>query len=217
MRASHELQARARHCDKSERSDMNDAEVTSTSLKGPSFWQWVRLNTELGSLSFGGSGRILLFQNALVDDKKWLSETEFREGVTLSAVFPGPNLTNLSIYFGYRFVGFFGTFVALLGLSLPGAFVALAINAGVNLDNRHVIWIFQGFSLASIVLFSMFVLRLGQGLPEGAIAGSKVRFTKLFCRVLVALAIGAANLMSVPLLWILVLGIAACLAVEFLL
>jgi chromate transporter len=191
-------------------------QAQTTKVTRPTFWQWVRLNFELGALSFGGSGRILLFQNAMVDDKKWVSESEFREGVTLSAVFPGPNLINLSIYFGYRFVGFFGALIAMLGLSLPGAFFALAINAGVNLDNRHVIWIFQGFSLASIVLFSMFVIRLGQGLPEGTRAGSRVAKTKLILRVLVALGIGCANLMSLPLVWILLVGMAACFLVEFL-
>jgi chromate transporter len=176
----------------------------------PTFFDWFWLNLKIGALSFGGSGRILLYQDAVVKDREWMTEEEFKEVLTLAMVFPGPNLVNLSMYLGRRLVGLGAGAAGVLGLGVPGAFVALAIVGVVSLADRNVAWIFQGFSLGSVALFVLFVWRLVSGLTARAPSA-----TKLVARALIAVGVGIASLLLVPLPIIIFAAIGVCLAVEF--
>ena len=89
---------------------------------------WLRVNLAIGTLSFGSASRIVLYEEAVVRERGWLTPEEFAEVLTVAQLLPGPNLVNLSAYLGYRLVGPLGTVVGVLCFCLPGAALAVALS-----------------------------------------------------------------------------------------
>lgn len=173
---------------------------------------WVLLNLEIGALSFGGAGRILLFQEAVVDKNEWLSDDDFQNIMTVSQVLPGANLLNLSIQLGLTLNGPLGAFLGLMALGIPGALVALGIVSALDLDSVDVRRLFQGFSLASVMLFTVFIARLYQGIHRRN--GHAVSQLKFLCRLTIAAIVALCSSFDVPLQWTLLLGIGLGFLVE---
>ena len=63
--------------------------------------------------SFGGA--IYWTRRALVERKRWLTEQEFVELLTLGQLLPGPNVLNLTVMVGYRFSGWTGAAAGVAG------------------------------------------------------------------------------------------------------
>jgi chromate transporter len=68
-----------------------------------------------------GQGRAAYFHDELVRKHKWATDHEFLEGLTVGTVMPGPNVTNLSVYFGQRLGGVAGALLGTCAVVLPGA------------------------------------------------------------------------------------------------
>lgn len=69
---------------------------------------------QVGLSGFGG---VLPFaRRMLVDDKRWLSASEFNSLLGLCQFLPGPNVVNMSVCLGARFHGAIGALAATLGL-----------------------------------------------------------------------------------------------------
>jgi len=86
----------------------------------------------LGFLIVGmqGFGGVLPFaRRMLVEQRRWLSEREFIEVLSLSQFLPGPNIVNVSIIVGSRFRGLSGSLAASLGLMLMPFLIVLALAA----------------------------------------------------------------------------------------
>src|SRR5260370_9878606 len=86
----------------------------------------------LGFLMIGlqGFGGVLPFAHRmLVEQRRWLSEREFIEVLSLSQFLPGPNIVNVSIIVGSRFRGASGSLAAVLGLMLMPFLIVLALAA----------------------------------------------------------------------------------------
>ena len=82
---------------------------------------------KVGVSGFGG---VLPFaRRMLVDQRKWLTEAEFNEVLSLGQFLPGPNIVNVSIMVGRRFQGAGGSLCATLGLMLLPLAVILALAA----------------------------------------------------------------------------------------
>src|SRR5204862_7756831 len=84
----------------------------------------------LGTFGFGGPIALVGYMHRdLVEQRKWISEADYREGLALSQLAPGPLAAQLAIYLGfvhYRVPG-----AALVGLAfvLPSFFMVIAIGA----------------------------------------------------------------------------------------
>src|SRR6185312_2901356 len=75
-------------------------------------------------------GGVLPFaRRMLVEQRRWLSEREFIEVLSLSQFLPGPNIVNVSIIVGSRFRGLSGSLAASLGLMLMPFLIVLALAA----------------------------------------------------------------------------------------
>jgi chromate transporter len=86
----------------------------------------------LGFLIVGmqGFGGVLPFaRRMLIEQRRWLSEREFIEVLSLSQFLPGPNIVNVSIIVGSRFRGASGSVAAVLGLMLMPFLIVLALAA----------------------------------------------------------------------------------------
>jgi chromate transporter len=178
----------------------------------PSLREWIVISARIGALSFGGSGRLLLYQEAVVDQKKWLSEEEFREILTVAQVFPGPNLVNLAAWLGYQLGGFSWALWGVALLALPGAFVIIGIVSALSIHDPHVKSVFEGFSLASVAIFSIFIWRLLGGLSSALPTKKSLRYV---ARIVVMAGVCAASLGGWPLMWVLGLGLGIATLLEF--
>src|SRR3954462_3688903 len=78
----------------------------------------------IGASGFGGVNYWV--RRILVQEKRWITDREYLEGLALRQILPGPNVYNLTVMIGYRFGGVAGAFAAvggLLGVPLAGLLV----------------------------------------------------------------------------------------------
>ena len=68
----------------------------------------------IGASGFGGVNFWL--RRILIQEKGWVTDEEYLEGLAVGQILPGPNVYNLSFMLGYRFCGLRGGFAAVAGL-----------------------------------------------------------------------------------------------------
>ncbi|SDF77382.1 chromate transporter [Chitinophaga filiformis] len=75
---------------------------------------------KLGSLGFGGPVALTGYMHRdLVEKRKWISEEDYREGLALAQLAPGPLAAQLGIYMGYVHYSVLGATLAGLAFILP--------------------------------------------------------------------------------------------------
>ena len=68
--------------------------------------QMVGYALKLGTIGFGGPVALIGYMHRdLVERRKWISEAEYKEGLTLAQLMPGPLAAQLAIYLGYVHYG----------------------------------------------------------------------------------------------------------------
>ena len=83
---------------------------------------------KLGTWGFGGPVALVGYMyRDLVEDKKWISDEEYKEGLALSQLAPGPLAAQLSIYLGYVHYRILGATLVGLAFVLPSFLMVLAI------------------------------------------------------------------------------------------
>ncbi len=186
------------------------------SIRRVSARQWALLNLKIGGLSFGGSSRMLMYQDAVVREHQWVTPDEFAEYLTVAQILPGPNLINMSVYLGYRLCGPLGTVLGLLGLALPGSVLAVIVAASLPLDQPDLNEILRGVSIGSFAMMSIFLWNLSKGMRRTRLPKVNVPARKLALRIALAAAVGGLSLAGVPLHGLIAGGAVVCIAVEFL-
>src|SRR5262249_20052314 len=84
----------------------------------------------LGSLGFGGPVALVGFmQRDLVEDRRWISEKDFKEGLALAQLAPGPLAAQLATYLGWVHHGFIGATAISFAFIIPSFLMVLAISA----------------------------------------------------------------------------------------
>jgi chromate transporter len=63
----------------------------------------------------------------LVDDRRWLTDPQFTELLSLGQTLPGPNVLNLSVIIGARFHGWRGSLIAAFGLMAAPLVIVLSL------------------------------------------------------------------------------------------
>ena len=82
----------------------------------------------IGLTSVGGGRHAFLF-DALVVRRRWVTNEEFVQDLTLSQVLPGPTFSNIAVALGFRLGGWRGALWGGVALVLPGALILLALSA----------------------------------------------------------------------------------------
>jgi chromate transporter len=84
----------------------------------------------LGSLGFGGPVALVGYmQRDLVDDRRWISEKDFKEGLALAQLAPGPLAAQLAIYLGWVHHGWIGATLVSFAFILPSFLMVLGLSA----------------------------------------------------------------------------------------
>ena len=75
---------------------------------------------KLGTTGFGGPVALVGYMHRdLVEERKWISEEEYKEGLALAQLAPGPLAAQLGIYLGYVHHGVLGATLSGLAFVLP--------------------------------------------------------------------------------------------------
>jgi chromate transporter len=82
----------------------------------------------LGTIGFGGPVALVGYMHRdLVEQKKWISESEFKEGMTLAQLMPGPLAAQLAIYLGFVHHGVLGATAVGTAFVLPSFVMVVAL------------------------------------------------------------------------------------------
>jgi chromate transporter len=82
----------------------------------------------LGTIGFGGPVALVGYMyRDLVEQRKWISEAEFKEGLTLAQLMPGPLAAQLAIYLGYVHYGVFGATLVGVAFVIPSFLIVVAL------------------------------------------------------------------------------------------
>ncbi|MBL7922272.1 MAG: chromate transporter [Bacteroidia bacterium] len=83
---------------------------------------------KLGTVGFGGPVALVGYMNRdLVEDKKWITEEDYKEGLALAQLAPGPLAAQLSIYLGYVHYKILGATLVGLAFVIPSFIMVLGI------------------------------------------------------------------------------------------
>ncbi|MGZ3940063.1 MAG: chromate transporter [Flavisolibacter sp.] len=83
---------------------------------------------KLGTIGFGGPPALVNYMyRDLVEETKWISKEDYKEGMALSQLAPGPLAAQLAIYLGYVHYRIIGATLAGIAFVLPSFLMVLAL------------------------------------------------------------------------------------------
>jgi len=115
---------------------MSDSELEKQPASPPTFLQIALAFNKVSMVSFGG-GLTAFARNILVDEKKWLTDEDFLQALSVCQILPGPNTINLATFLGSRLLGWRGSLAALTGLLLIPFLIVLGVTM-LYFDNHEV-------------------------------------------------------------------------------
>ena len=91
-------------------------------------WQLTRYFLRLGALGFGGPVALVGYMHRdLVERRGWITEADYKEGLALAQIAPGPLAAQLAIYLGYVHYRVLGATAAGFAFVLPSFLMVLAL------------------------------------------------------------------------------------------
>jgi chromate transporter len=83
---------------------------------------------KLGTIGFGGPVALVGYMHRdLVENRKWIEDEDYKEGLALAQLAPGPLAAQLSIYLGYVHYRILGATLAGLAFVLPSFIMVLGL------------------------------------------------------------------------------------------
>src|SRR5262249_7330553 len=111
-------------------SSASEVEVSTPQPAAYTLWQLVRYMLGLGTWGFGGPVALVGYMyRDLVEKRHWISESDYKEGLTLAQLMPGPLAAQLAIYLGFVHYRVLGATLVGLAFVLPSFFMVVAIGA----------------------------------------------------------------------------------------
>ena len=103
--------------------------MTESDIRAPyTLWQLVLYMLRLGSLGFGGPVALVGYMHRdLVEERKWISPEDYKEGLALAQLAPGPLAAQLGIYMGYVHYRVLGATLAGLAFVIPSFLMVVAL------------------------------------------------------------------------------------------
>lgn len=154
---------------------------------------------KLGTWGFGGPVALVGYMHRdLVDDKKWISEEDYREGLALSQLAPGPLAAQLAIYIGFVHYRVLGATLAGVAFVIPSFLMVLGIGYAYvsygGLPWMQAIFYSVGAAVIGIIAISSFRLTT-----------KSIGKDKLLWMIFLALAI-TTFITEQEILWLILLG-----------
>jgi chromate transporter len=160
----------------------------------PTVWGLFLIFSQIGLTSFGG-GLSGWFLRAFVEERKWLSEDEFLNGVSLCQALPGINSKNQAIWIGYRLLGWRGAVAGFAGIIIPPAIFIVLL--GVLFSSL------SGFRITQLAMDGATAAAIGLSLSMGIKTARRVQRSLFPITVLIATFL-FVGVFRWPLLWVLI-------------
>jgi chromate transporter len=158
-------------------------------------------------VALSGFGGVLAWaQRMVVEDRRWLSNREFLDLLSLCQFLPGPNIVNVSIALGARFQGPLGSIAAFSGLMIAPVVIVLLLGAlyATYGQTELVRGAFTGIAAAAAGLALSMGVKLALSYRHGRIG-----------LVFGALAFGAVGILHLPLAEVLLVLAPVSIAVAW--
>ncbi|TKB97805.1 chromate transporter [Pedobacter cryophilus] len=118
---------------------------------------------KLGTWGFGGPVALVGYMHRdLVENKKWLTEEEYKEGLALAQLAPGPLAAQLGIYIGFVHYRYLGATLVGLAFVIP-SFIIVVLLGMVYKIYSGLFWmqaVFYGVSAAVIGIITLSAYKL---------------------------------------------------------
>jgi chromate transporter len=123
--------------------------------------------TQIALTSFGG-GLSAWMLRVFVQERKWISERDFLNGLSLSQALPGVNVKNMAIWIGYSLLGFRGAVAGFLGVIVPPAILVVLLGTALSsLGRFEIVHIGLEGAAAAAVGMSLFMgITAARGVPR---------------------------------------------------
>jgi chromate transporter len=139
---------------------------TEHSIPHQSYSQLFLRFLKFGFLAWGGPvAQIALIRQEMVEEEKWISLERFNRVLAVYQVLPGPEASELCVYFGMMARGRIGGALAGLGFVLPGFFLMFALSwfyVTYGINSVLFAGVFYGFQAAVPALIVRAVHRIGE-------------------------------------------------------
>ena len=125
--------------------------------------QLVKYFFKLGYAGFGGPVALIGYMHRdLVEERKWISEEEYKDGLALAQLAPGPLAAQLGIYLGYVHYRVLGATLCGLAFVLPSFFMVVAIGMAYKMFGglpwMQAIFYGVGAAVVGIIMISSYKL-----------------------------------------------------------
>lgn len=174
-----------------------DTSAQSQPLARPdSLWDLFWSFNVLALQGFGGV--MAITQRELVERKRWISPETFLEDWAVAQILPGPNVANLAVVLGDRYMGAKGALAAVAGLFMVPFVLVVALAVGFD-SIRHLPQVqgaMRGLGLVVAALIVTTALKLAPALrthPGG----------QPFCILVAVATVACVVWLKWPLFWVL--------------
>jgi chromate transporter len=139
-----------------------DAPAADESVRG-TLWQLTAYFLKLGTIGFGGPVALVGYmQRDLVEQRRWIDDEEYKLGLALAQIMPGPLAAQLAMAIGYFGHGVLGASLVGLAFVLPSFLMVLALSA-LYVEFGGLWWmqaVFYGVSAAVIGIIAIAAYKL---------------------------------------------------------
>ncbi len=128
---------------------------------------------KIGAFTFGGGyAMIPLIQREVVEEKKWISESELMDMIAIAESTPGPIAINSATFVGHHVGGFRGAFCATVGVILPSFAIIAAISYVLQQFEslRAVKYAFLGIRAGVLALILKAFWNMARQIPKKAVS-----------------------------------------------
>src|SRR5918997_2524902 len=138
-------------------SETADAQPAQPAAPG-TLWQLTAYFLKLGTIGFGGPVALVGYmQRDLVERHHWIDDEEYKLGLALAQIMPGPLAAQLAIAIGYFLHGVLGATLVGVAFVLPSFLMVLALSA-LYVEFGGLWWmqaLFYGISAAVIGIIAI--------------------------------------------------------------
>jgi chromate transporter len=137
--------------------------ATSIMIKKYSLTALIKYFLKLGTIGFGGPVALIGYMHRdLVENRKWITNEDYKEGLALSQLAPGPLAAQLAIYLGYVDYKIIGATLAGIAFVIPSFLIVLALGYAYVIYNglpwMHSMFYGVGAAVIGIIAVSSFKL-----------------------------------------------------------
>lgn len=120
---------------------------------------------KLGLTGFGGPlALVSSMQQDLVENRKWMSQSDFQKALALIKAMPGAFAFQVAVFLGRHRAGFWGATLAGVALILPSFLLTVFVGSVYATLSQNPIWIqtMKGLQIAAITLIAVAVIPLSR-------------------------------------------------------